>query len=219
MKYLVFFVAAASSSSIYAFGYSITNIVDSEGEFKAFSYLDCNDNGEMVYLAVPADRYRPYGIYTGTGSLVIAAGTRFTLLGPPAMNNNGKVVFGASTDNIGAFYDGIFTGDGRLVVQPSSIGVDTLGSPKLNNNGTIVYMTTTLCNSWSKDCTEGIYKNQGELIVERHWSRSSTSDYSAHLVGPAINDNGTVVYWARNKDGRAGIYTNSGGLVVDDSGT
>jgi hypothetical protein len=218
MKCVVFIVAAALSRSIYAFGYSITNIVDSLKEFAAFSFVDCNDNGEVVYLAVPADRHRPHGIYTGTGSLVIQAGSKFTLLSRPAMNNSGKVVFGAYTDNVGAFYDGIYTGDGTLVVQPSSIGKDALGSPKLNNNGTIVYMGSTLCNNWFPNCKAGIYRNQGELLVERQWSLLSTSNPSAHLVGPAINDHGTVVYWATNKYGSAGIYTDSGRLVVDDSG-
>ena len=133
----------------------------------------------------------------------------------PAVNGSGQVSF-VATQRVGPL--GLYRGDGTTTtliasLPPFAFVADFGTDQVINNAGEVAYFYDDPYGSQS------VCKGSGGAITT---IADSANFSSIGLWGPAINDNGTVVFPGTSRaTGRLGIYSGNGGSVttiVDTSG-
>ena len=136
------------------------------------------------------------------------------LFSPPDLNNNGTLVFVARADNSGI--DGIFTkavgGPTQTIALTNAIPFTDFGGgfPSINASGTVGFQGNNATSP-----TQGIYTGTGAaapVLVVGNETGSPFAEFGGSCV-VAINDAGTVAFFARRStgpDGGGGIFTRNG---------
>ncbi len=195
-------------------GGPITTIVDSSGPFLDFLGFPTVNAGKTVAFHATLDAGGA-GIFSGSGGSVTTIAdisgpfSGFTVGGTsssPAINDQGAVAYRAALDTGG---EGIFIGSGgpTTTIAHSSGPFQNFGSIlDLNAAGTAAFEASFDAGG------KGIFTGSGSATN----TIADSSGPLFNLLGPAINDNGEVAFWAEFDDHfrpniHQGIITGSGG--------
>lgn len=113
----------------------------------------------------------------------------------PSINNSGMVVFSACFNSGGC---GVFRSHGGVMTTLDSGGSFGFGDPVINHTGTVAYATT------------------GRIVVTSGGSPTILADTAGQFATLpvsflALNDSGTVAFWATLDQGGSGIFTGGDG--------
>lgn len=203
--------ASAGPASAAPIAYEFTLIADTAGSFSGFGREVSINNAGTVAFRAGLDKGGT-GIFTGAGgattTIVTSASPAFSSFGTPVVNDAGAVAFFAG---LAAGGRGIFrvAGGATTTIADSNGAFNTsFGfTPSINNSGVVAFSAGLDAGgrgifTGSGGATTTIVTVNGPLIL------------GPLLSNPAINDAGTVAYWARL--GTAGSFTF--GIFAGDGG-
>jgi hypothetical protein len=151
----------------------------------------------------------------GTPYPIVTLNRTFPRLGSVvSLNTWGTVAFQADQALGGVVVNGIFTGDGETITTV----VDTSGGrftsfgdgPSLNDSGMVAFQATF---ATPPTRGQGIYVAWGDYLYPIAQGGAGTR-FTSFGPAPAINQGGTVVFYATLADGTSGIFAGDGSTLI-----
>ncbi|MEX2168638.1 MAG: choice-of-anchor tandem repeat NxxGxxAF-containing protein [Pirellulales bacterium] len=202
--------------------YTFTKIADNTGPINLIGLPSINTGGDVVFVATLDAGGEAIYVGTGNGMLTTVAetGDLYKQLFTPAINDNGRVVFQATTV-LASFPDkiipdnGIFsTKGGSTITIADNSGSSywefgSLSQPSINATGVVSYFANLRGPDGSPTQSVGIFAGVGGSPTT---IAASGAEFGGISEGTSINATGTVAFAAtRLSSGARGVFTGSGG--------
>jgi hypothetical protein len=212
-------------------GYSnkVEQVITPENDDIAYyTYPQILTNGKIYFRGTNQDNVRTFYQFDGSLKKIIAEGTtafgqRSSYLFKPSMNENGALSFKRRLGEIGDWDES--NGDEILLLKPNGNNFDSIviakdrdSDPKskftgftnttsLSKNGMVAFMAFLEDNSKALI----LYKD-GDL---KNIAREKADDISEiEYFAPKVNDQGLVLFRAKNTEGKRGIYLADSGRIT-----
>jgi hypothetical protein len=212
-----------------AASFTFTKIADTSGPFnRILSGLSdpgpsINAGGTVAFAANLSPEI--FGIYTGSGgsTTTITQGFISSIsFYNPVINDSDTVAYGRTLlgNRVIASLDVESSNGAVISIASLSSRLFTSYRPVINNAGTVAFSATSQGSP-----APGVFLFSQDISISSGNSTTTiarTSDlFFSRLGNPALNDSGTVAFWADPVAGGSGIFTSSGGSVatlIDSSG-
>jgi len=165
-----------------------------------------NNEGTIAITAfVPGEDHRLFTVSSGATTLIANRSGPFSDFGSTAINDAGTVAFLANLDEGG---NGLFTASSGAIttIADSSDSFGYLvGGPAINNAGTLAFSAFRDFQDFLEGSGGGgIFTSSGGVTTI---IADNTGPFRNFFGLPAINDAGTVTFWASLDEGGSGIFT------------
>lgn len=196
-----------------AFGFTFTQIADTNSDFSKFGFYPVIDNDGTVAFLGDLNTGES-GVFTGTGSGTTRIdGGLFSSFSTfnPAIQDNGNVAFSGNLKTGGSAIYALRGGELQTIATSRNFAA--LSSPAINSEGTVAFSQTL------DSGVRAVLTNNGGTTTTIA-DNSGNSPYN-RFEETAINKDGVVAFTAELKAGGRGIYSVNNGTtntVVDTSG-